>query len=416
MAKQKATEYKIDTVSNLFPALGGHVYRQCAVFKEPVDLALLRKAVCSLSEAFPIMCSHLRKTFFSYVHEKATDLDVVNIGDPFIQRPPMFDTEKPSFLLFVDGCLLSMDVFHGNADGNSAIQFFKALVTNYAFLLRGLPLPPVKMPDEADLKDPYPMYYKPAKPASLSEKPSYHLHLARPESFYQRFSCISIDVAGIKNQVKPLGYTVNDFLCALLHQAILHTTDAKQSDLDVTISVPIDLRPFYHSNSQRNFVYYTNVRLSKDAAPDMASAMGVVHREVQAAMQEKVLRRGVAVAHKAANNLFVRCTPRAIKEFVIRKAYRHVAGGGLTTTLSNVGYHTLPPEAEACLERFEMYLGAGFGGINATAAGVKGRTSLCISCGSHETVIEDEVCEILKGYGIDFSRTQREYTDYRFEK
>ena len=81
MAKQKATEYKIDTVSNLFPALGGHVYRQCAVFKEPVDLALLRKAVCSLSEAFPIMCSHLRKTFFSYVHEKATDLDVVNIGD-----------------------------------------------------------------------------------------------------------------------------------------------------------------------------------------------------------------------------------------------------------------------------------------------------------------------------------------------
>ena len=226
MAKQKATEYKIDTVSNLFPALGGHVYRQCAVFKEPVDLELLRKAVCSLSEAFPIMCSHLRKTFFSYVHEKATDLDVVNIGDPFTQRPPMFDTEKPSFLLFVDGCLLSMDVFHGNADGNSAIQFFKALVTNYAFLLRGLPLPPVKMPDEADLKDPYPMYYKPAKPASLSEKPSYHLHLARPESFYQRFSCISIDVAGIKNQVKPLGYTVNDFLCALLHQAILHTTDA----------------------------------------------------------------------------------------------------------------------------------------------------------------------------------------------
>ena len=93
-----------------------------------------------------------------------------------------------------------------------------------------------------------------------------------------------------------MGYTVNDFLCALLHQAILHTTDAAQSDLDVTISVPIDLRPFYHSNSQRNFVYYTNVRLSKDAAPDMTSAMGVVHREVQAAMQEKVLRRGVAVA------------------------------------------------------------------------------------------------------------------------
>lgn len=144
MAKQKATEYKIDTVSNLFPALGGHVYRQCAVFKEPVDLELLRKAVCSLSEAFPIMCSHLRKTFFSYVHEKATDLDVVNIGDPFIQRPPMFDTEKPSFLLFVDGCLLSMDVFHGNADGNSAIQFFKALVTNYAFLCAGCRCRPSK--------------------------------------------------------------------------------------------------------------------------------------------------------------------------------------------------------------------------------------------------------------------------------
>lgn len=416
MKQQTPKEYKIDTVSNLFPALGGHVFRQCAVFKEPVDLELLREAVRSLAEQYPIMCSHLRRTFWSYAHVKATDLDVVEAGDPFTQRPPMFDTEKPSFLLFADGCLLDMDVFHGNADGSSAMRFFKALVTNYSLLKCGLPLPTPALPKPEELKDPYPMYYKPAKPASLSEKASYHMYLARPENFYQRFTCISIDTAGIKKQTKKLGYTVNDFLCAALQQAILHTTDAAESDLPVTISVPIDLRPFFHSNSQRNFVYYANVRLTKEDAPDIFSAMGVVHRQVRAAMQEKVLRSGISVAHKAANNPFVRCVPRAVKEFVIRKAYRHVAGGGLTTTLSNVGYHTLLPEVEACLDRFEMYLGAGWGGINASAVGVKGRTSLCISCGSHETVIEDKIGSILEEYGIAYTRTQREYTSYRLEK
>ena len=116
-------QYKIDSVSNLYPAMGGYVFRLCAVLREDIDAALLRRAVRHVAPQFPIMCSHLERTFMGYVHVAATDLDVVAYGEPPIHSPDMFDTEKPSFRLYVRGKRLAMDVFHGNADGVAAVTF-----------------------------------------------------------------------------------------------------------------------------------------------------------------------------------------------------------------------------------------------------------------------------------------------------
>ena len=87
-------QYKIDSVSNLYPAMGGYVFRLCAVLRKDVDAALLRRAVRHVAPQFPIMCSHLERTFMSYVHVAATDLDVVSYGEPPIRNPDMFDTKS----------------------------------------------------------------------------------------------------------------------------------------------------------------------------------------------------------------------------------------------------------------------------------------------------------------------------------
>ncbi len=402
--------YKIDSVSNLYPALGGHVFRLCVSLKDTVQRETLQKALSNMPTRFPIMCSHLERTFFGYCHVAATDYNIISEGEPFFRRPEMFDTEKPSFQLYIRDNRITMDVFHGNGDGRAAIEFFKALVTDYLLLSAGKPPVQGEPPREEDLKDPYVQYYKRAKPASLLEKGSYHLHLSYPEGYwYSRFSCISVDLKQAKQYAKSIGCTINDLLCGALALAIFQNTDAKDSAFPVTLSVPIDLRKHYGSHSQRNFAFYSNMRLKAEDAADLETVTKRVHTLMQSATGEDSLRGGVAVTYKAANNPAVQWTPRRLREFIIRKAYRHVAGGGITTTLSNIGYHVLPAEVADRVERFEMYLGPGRGGINAAAVGLGEQISLCITCGSEETVLEDAVCALFSEYGITTSVTAHAY-------
>lgn len=402
--------YKIDSVSNLYPALGGHVYRLCVSLKDAVERETLQKALSNMPARFPIMCSHLERTFFGYCHVAATDYDIISEGEPFIRHPEMFDTEKPSFQLYIRGNRIAMDVFHGNGDGSAAIEFLKALVADYLLLRAGQPPVQSKPPREEDLKDPYVQYYKRAKPASLLEKGSYHLHLSYPADYwYSRFSCISADLKQAKQYARSIGCTINDLLCGVLTLAIFQNTDAKDSEFPVTLSAPIDLRKHYGSHSQRNFAFYSNMRLKAEDAVDLETVTKRVHTLMQSATSAEALQRGVAVTYKAANNPAVQWTPRALREFVIRKAYRHVAGGGITTTLSNIGYHTLPPEVADQVERFEMYLGPGRGSINAAAVGFGGQISLCITCGSEDAVLENAVCALLSACGIQTSITSHAY-------
>lgn len=398
--------YKIDSVSNLYPALGGHVYRLCAVMTAPVQKEILQKALtANLPTRFPIMCSHLERTFFSYCHVPATDYNVICSGEPFFQRPDMFDTEKPSFRIAVRDNRIILDIFHGNGDGGAGIEFLKALITDYLLLYEGESPVPAAPPCAKDLADPYVQYYERARSASLLEKGSYHMHLPHPENkFYARFSCISVNLTQAKAYTKSIACTINDLLCGALSCAIVQETDAAAAEVPVTISAPIDLRPHYNSHSQRNFAFYSNMRIHAADAINLESAIGRVHALMQYATSQESLRRGIAAAYKAANNPAVQWSPRALREFIIRKAYRHVAGGGITTTLSNIGYHTLPIEIAAGVERFEMYLGPGRGSINAAAVGFGDMTSLCITCGSEETVIEDAVERILHEHGIETIR------------
>ena len=96
--------YETDSVSFMYPALGGLIYRLSAVAKAPVQIDVLRTALEGLQPRFPIMCSHLERTFFGYRHIPATDFDVITAGEPFFQKPDLFDTQKPAFRMYVRGC------------------------------------------------------------------------------------------------------------------------------------------------------------------------------------------------------------------------------------------------------------------------------------------------------------------------
>lgn len=75
----------------------------------------------------------------------------------------------------------------------------------------------------------------------------------------------------------------------------------------------------------------------------MEQALRCIHRQVREATQRDRLLSGIAATVKTANHIFIRYTPRVVKEFMIRRVYRVIAGTGMTTTLSNLGFQKPAP-------------------------------------------------------------------------
>lgn len=405
---------RLDAVSMLYPALSfgkrGYLFRLCAVLTEAVDAELLGASVRALRPRFPILYTHLKKTFLGYVHVPAEDLNIIGREEPCLTLPELYDTAKPAFRIYCEGSRVTMDVFHANADAGAAIVYLQQLLEDYCMRLEGRePCAPVPA-SEAELADDYLRNFDRRKNASFVEKQAYQFRLP-PDGDYVRLTCLSINLGGIKGRVKPEGFTVNDYLAAALYLAIARGVHLPKEAPDVSISVPINLRPFFGSVTQRNFSYYVNVRVP--AAAGMEEALHCVHRQVRDAMQRERLLSGIAATVKTANNFFVRFTPRALKEVIIRRVYRSIAGQGLTTTLSNIGFQKPAPAVLKKLVRFEMYLGAGGGGMTAAAVGCGDRVSMCISASSRDRCVERAVEELLREDGIAFSVSEQEFRDFK---
>lgn len=401
--------YPLDGVSMIFPALGGHIYRFGVLFKEPIDVPILKDALQFVAPYFPIIFTHLEKTFTGYVHVPATDLDMITYGDYPLTAPPLTDTQKPSIRIYVKGKKLSLDFFHGNADGNMATRFITALLESYAAMLEHTALPTLYPPEPSTLKDPYILYARKAKGSSLLEKKSYLLHLEKRRRDYVRFSCFSLDIGTLKAYTKSKGHSINDFLCAALYTAIYKGTDAKASPYPITISAPIDLRPFYHCDSQRNFAYFTNVRLGKENGGDLERAMEDFHKQMQKGTDPDTVNAGVAGVKSLSTQPIVKYAPRALKDAIIRAVYDKIANGGITTTLSNLGYKKLSPVASKYVQRLEGYLGVQPGKLNAIGIGSGNTVSLCLSVASPDHSVEEQLKTLFQSCGIAFQYEETEY-------
>lgn len=125
---------------------------------------------------------------------------------------------------------------------------------------------------EAELADDYLRNFDRTKNASFVEKQAYRFRLL-PDGDYVRLTCFSIDLGGIKGRIKPEGFTVNDYLAAALFLAIALGVQIPKGAPDVSLSIPINLRPFFGSVTQRNFSYYVNVRIPVVADMEQAAAL-----------------------------------------------------------------------------------------------------------------------------------------------
>ncbi len=381
----RRTWVRLDNASNIFLAamssVDSKVFRLSAQLFDDVDPVLLQQALDRVFDQYVLYHSVLRRGIFWYYLE---DSDLRPQVAPE-RLPPCdhlyhFDRRELLFRVVYHRNRISLEVFHALSDGGGAMQVFRDLVAEYValrnpddFPKRATP-PPVKQPLE---RDSFTHYFKQtrrqefteaARSASLAAGGSTgqvtqdaglrpppvvgagrtrggrrRIHRVRgtltPD---HRTRVIELDmpITPVLGLARQHGVSLTIYLTALFLDAIRQAEPgAGQSRM--AVSMPVDLRQRFPSNSARNF--FATARLEHDFAVDDSLAGICRSLEEQLLIQttpaalEAKLRKLIGFELNPA----IRVVPRPLKD-VLLGGINRLNNRSRTVAISNRGRADLP--------------------------------------------------------------------------
>lgn len=406
---------RLDNAAKIFPptshgsATG--VFRLSCELREPVAPDMLQTALDRTLERYPHLLMVMRRGVFWYYLEQTT------------LRPSVVPEHAPPCAALYEGSRsllfrvsywrhkVSLDMYHVLADGAGAIEFFESLMTAYLVLrhpeagVDGLPQASVSQ----RWADSFQKYYKPHSGGKSSDGlgRAYRLRgVRRADGGLTVIEGVA-DVRQVLAAAHRCGATLTVYMTALLLSAIHSEMYVREQKKPVVLTVPVDLRSFFPSQTTRNF--FGTIRVGYDFSKRSGEIEDIVAC-VAAAFKEELTpeRLGARMNQLSAleHNPVLRLIPLALKNPVLRLSGA-VSDRGETAALSNVGKFRLP-------DALHPYV-RGFGVFMSTRA-----TQLCTCSFGNElhfgftsafenTEVQRRFFELLVNEGIEIEIRSNEY-------
>ena len=362
--------YQLDNAAKIVPSTTGgsdsRVFRITCELKEEVDPEVLQSAVTSAARDFPHFSSVLKKgMFWYYLDQSDLEAEVTQDDRPALETIYWEGRRNLLYRVNYYGCRINLEMFHVLTDGTGAFEFLKAILTEYFRLKYGLTdlETTVSRASGGDRQnDAFGKYYQKAtaKPDDQKTAPkrAYHLHGDRDENLHSHLMEGTVSVSAFLAAARERKSTVAELSTALFIQACLKEMSVRERKYPVVLSVPVNLRNYFPSDTARNFFGVINV--AYDPAlynGTLESIIPVVRdsfaRQLQQDQIELTMNSYAALEH----NLAIKVVPLLIKNLVI-SAINAKAQMGITGTISNVGKITVPEEMEPYIRKFSCFMAA----------------------------------------------------------
>lgn len=250
---------RLDNAATIFPPTSHGsdtgVFRLCCELREDVQPERLQLALEQVLEDFPHMKSSLRRgLFWYYLEQSGRPLHVVPEQNPPCARLYR-GSRSPLLEVSFWRHKINLDIFHVLADGVGAISFFQALIIRYLELLtpgaEAVRQPAIS--PEARGEDGFARYYEPGSGQYGTQRRAYCLKGAR-----RRDGALTIlegvaDVDQILRAAHTHSTTLTVYLCAVLIQAIREEMTERDLRRPVVLTIPVDLRSYFKTDTARNF-------------------------------------------------------------------------------------------------------------------------------------------------------------------
>ena len=399
----------MDNVAKVFLASANErdtrSFRMTCTLKEDIDEDILGKAVLEAAKERPQYQVTILRGFFWHYMEPTADLPTVKKED--VSPCPMLIDQKTFGKLHYQVSYynnrINLDFFHAIADGNGAIEFLNLIVKHYLQIkypgeFQGLSM--VSGASEADLsQDSFKQFYSNNKKyKSISKaKRAYHIKGAKHPYNQTQFLEVRMPVKDVIAKAKENGVSLTSFIGASLMMAVFKDMPVLMRNRPVTISMPVNLRNYYPSNTSRNF--FNSVSVSHNYTQE---DLGTVAKKYQADLKEQLTPEAVEARmqnfEKIETVLYIRMVPLFIKNPVVNAVNRKITKS-VTAVVSNLGILSVPEEVSEHIESYSAFCSTS--SLFVVISTFKDELVLGISCAYRNTQV---LRDFIKGFadeGID---------------
>jgi hypothetical protein len=362
--KPKLQWTRLDNAAKIFPSTSNvmdpKVFRCTCELYDAVNPAILQQALDETMEELPYFRSILKKGFFWYYLEQSALMPEV-VPETKSPCSPLYSRDLHGLLLEVSyhQKRINLEVFHALTDGTGALQFLQRLLI--AYICRKHPhtaleeIPPFGYAEYQMTQDGYSKYYSKGRLSREKNPPAYQL---RGERFSQfRFGVLECILAAdaVIRLAKEHGATVTELLSAYLIQSIHKGMAVTDEHRPVVLSIPVNLRNYFPSESLRNFFGVILVgHHFAHQGKTFDDILAHVKQQFAQQLSPEAINTRMSLLTTIEKKLVSKLTPLVLKSPGLRIG-NTVFGRSFTAGLSNLGKVDMPKELAHHVRLFDVF-------------------------------------------------------------
>ena len=358
---------KLDNTANLFPVIAGesmsNVYRISVTLTELVDPDLLQEALDIVLPKFDGFNLRLQKgIFWYYFEENGNPAPKVKEENTYPCR--FIEQNKNKHYLFRVTYFkyrINLEVFHVLTDGMGGINFLKELTYQYLRLCH--PEIREKVGDDLNCgtslnrEDSFIKNYRKSSSKPYQTQKAY---LVKGEKLLPgEFGVMHgyMKIPALKEVCHRYGVSINEYLVGVfVYSVYQECLKGMPSDKPIRVAVPVNLRPYFASNTTKNFF----VMVSAEFHPTkedytFEEILQTVHESLKAQINKENLEKLFSYNVSNEKVWIARIAPLFLKNMAMKMVYTQSALAN-TTTITNIGNITVEDIYKPYVEMFHAFL------------------------------------------------------------
>ena len=360
--------FPVDNAANLYAAARKKKWcrtlRMAAILNEEVNSEVLQEALIEVAKRFPSFSAKLRDGFFWSYFERTTAEPKLLEEKAYPYRPIRLEgTNQPNFRVLYYKNRVTVEAFHALADGGACARFLSSLLTRYYEILgeeiekNELALRVEDDPTESETSDDYVKNSVPSLKGNKVKSPKVYYKKYKAKKNYARLTHGIMKVDDVKAAAAKYSVTITEYLSSALIYTIIKTTK-KPIEKDISISIPVDLRRRFDSESVRNFSYMKGINFNPGKMTDfeLSEICAQVDGQIHAKTSANRLLTDISSNVNAQQSPFLKPIPYALKRVFLKGSYKK-SQTMFSLFLSNYGEFNAPKEILSHIQRTEFILG-----------------------------------------------------------
>lgn len=356
--------YKLDNAAKVYPSSSSDDYstlfRFAAVMKERVDGKILQQALDDLVQRFPTLMVTIKRGFFWYYFERLPFKPKVEKETLYSFQPIPLDGKRYLFRVVYSDYRIGCEFFHSITDGTGGSIFLMSLLARYYELKTGREISDYRaaksardLPVPAEIEDSFQVF---AEKKNYAKRKINFIYIPKGnKARHAVLTHVVTSASALNKKAKEYGATITEYVLAILFKILFEMRDRDNSDKDINIRVPVNLRKYFQSETLRNFSFFLDVTL-KDRQAEVSDYVSAVKECFRDQLNEKYLQENINANMREERNKIISLAPLTLKDIGLFITKLLLDNKAVTMDFSNYGRLNPPEELFEIVDRVEFSL------------------------------------------------------------